>query len=180
MGKFGCGACLISCPEKAISWDKKEVGYIHHGSGYNIDLLSGELKISEPIAELIVNKIKEIIKNKIKDYDYIIVDTAAGTKCDVISALKICDEVYAVTEPTPLGAHDLDLILRLMKKMVKRGKIILNRADIGNRELIEDISKGFRTEISVEIPYSNEIIYSYSSGKPIENEFIGELAKRLK
>ncbi|MCD6400262.1 hypothetical protein J7L85_05665, partial [candidate division WOR-3 bacterium] len=38
------------------------------------------------------------------------------------------DFVYAVTEPTPMGAHDLILILDLCKKLEVPAKIILNRA----------------------------------------------------
>jgi len=176
----GCGACVIRCPVDTISWSKKKVGYIYSGSGHNLDLISGELRINEPIGELIVNKMKEIIDTKIKDYGYILIDTAAGTKCDVISTLQVCDEIYAVTEPTPLGEHDLELILRLVEKLRKKYKIVLNRADIGKKELIENISKEFQTEISVKIPYSREIIDSYSSGKPVESEFIRELAEKLK
>ena len=110
----GCGACVIKCPVDAISWGKKEIGYIHEGRNFGIDFLSGELKVTEPISEFVVNDLNEIIESKEKDYDYVIIDTAAGTHCDVIAALEGCDIALAVTEPTPLGAHDLKLIMELL------------------------------------------------------------------
>jgi MinD superfamily P-loop ATPase len=113
----GCGACVIKCPEKAISWDKKEIGKVYSGNNHNIDFLSGELKISEPLSEFVVDAVKDHIEED--KYDYIIIDTAAGTHCDVIAALEDCDFVLAVTEPTPLGEHDVELIINLLLRMKK-------------------------------------------------------------
>ena len=47
--------------------------------------------------------------------DVVIIDTAAGTHCNVIHALMNVDKAYCITEPTPLGAYDLKLILELVK-----------------------------------------------------------------
>ncbi len=162
----GCGACVLKCPEDAISWDKKEIGNIFIGTNYNIDLLSGELKTNEPVSEFVVNALNEIAEKKKKEYDYIIIDTAAGTHCPVIAALKMCDTVYAVTEPTPLGSHDLELILKLLKLIKVRSGIILNRSDIGNKKMIQNLAKKYDLKIIAEIPYSKEVIESYSKGIP--------------
>jgi len=130
----GCGACVIKCPEKAITWDKKEIGKIFYGNNHNIDFLSGELKTNEPTSEFVVNSLNKIIEQKKEKYDFIIIDTAAGTHCPVITALEMCDKVFAVTEPTPLGKHDLEIILELLKKLNIDSSIILNRSDIGNHK----------------------------------------------
>jgi len=168
----GCGACVAKCPNGAISWDKKEIGEIYIGSNYNIDLLSGELKANEPVSEFIVNALNKIIEQKKNNYDYIIVDTAAGLHCPVIAALEICDKVFAVTEPTPLGAHDLKLILQLLKKINITASIIINRADVGNKQEINNLAKEFNSEIIAEVPYSKNIILKYSTGKPIKEKNI--------
>jgi MinD superfamily P-loop ATPase len=163
----GCGACKIVCPSNAIGWDNKEIGKIFSGKKGNISFLSGELKINEPVSEFIVNHLNEEIE-KIKDnYDHIIIDTAAGTHCPVIAALENADEVIAVTEPTPLGAHDLEIILQLLSKLDKKGSIIINRSDIGDKKNIEDLTSKYNAKIIFEIPFSREIIDSYSKGKPI-------------
>lgn len=172
----GCGACAITCPVKAIGWGKKDIGYIYSGTNYRIDLLSGELKVNEPLSEMVINNLKEVIEEKKKNYAFIICDTAAGTHCDVISALEDCDFVFAVTEPTPLGSHDLELILRLVNKLKIQANIILNMADIGDSKIIEDISKKYKTKIIAEIPYDKKILEAYSKGLPVKNQAINKLA----
>lgn len=176
----GCGACVIKCPVKAISWDKKEIGSLYKGSAYGIDLVSGELKVSEPISEFVVGALKKFIKPKESKYSFIITDTAAGTHCDVISALEGCDTALAVTEPTPLGAHDLELILKLLKILKIKSKVIINRSDIGNKNLIKKIINRYKTEVVAEIPYSKKLIESYSKGKPIEIKSIKSIINNKK
>ncbi len=168
----GCGACVLKCPNNAITWDKKEIGKIFIGNNYNISFLSGELKSNEPISEFVVNSLNEIIKQEKEEYDYIIIDTAAGTHCPVIAALEMCDYVLAVTEPTPLGKHDLELILKLIKKLKINSSIILNRSDIGDKRIIKELAKNYDLPIFCEIPYSKEMADSYAKGKPITNNEI--------
>ncbi|MBU0627909.1 MAG: ATP-binding protein [Nanoarchaeota archaeon] len=163
----GCGACKIICLSGSIVWDLKEIGKIFSGKKGRMDFLSGELKTNQPFSEFIVNHInKEIEKIKSK-YDYIIIDAAAGTHCPVIAALEHADKVIAVTEPTPLGAHDLEIILQLLSKLNKKGEIILNRADIGDKKEISFLASRYNTSIVFEVPFSREIIDSYSNGEPI-------------
>ncbi|RLC37292.1 P-loop ATPase [Candidatus Falkowbacteria bacterium] len=163
----GCGACAIKCPEKAISWTRKEIGKIYTGSIYNINFLSGELEINQPISEFVVNSLNDIITTKKNKFDYVIVDTAAGTHCPVIAAVQMCDIVFAVTEPTPLGGHDLNLILKLLKKLRIKSGIILNRSDIGKKDVIISLANKHKINIIAEIPYSKKIFDQYVHGKPI-------------
>jgi MinD superfamily P-loop ATPase/NifU-like protein involved in Fe-S cluster formation len=173
----GCGACEIKCPSNAIFWSEKEIGKIYIGNNYNIDLVSGDLKVNEVISEVVVNELNNIIKKKRNDYDYIIVDTAAGTHCPVIAALEICNQIFAVTEPTPLGRHDLDFILQLTQKMKINTKIILNRSDIGDKAIIESLVKKYQTKIVAEIPYSKDIALKHAKKEAVENENIKKIIK---
>jgi len=175
----GCGACVLRCPEGAIGWGKKEIGKIFSGAKYNIDLLSGELKTNEPVSEFVVNDLNKIINQKKHEYDFIIVDTAAGTHCPVIAALEICDTILAVTEPTPLGGHDLGLILRLTKKMKIKTNIILNRSDIGDEKIIKTLAKKYQREIIAKIPYSKEIVLKYAKGEPVESRQVIDVANYI-
>lgn len=173
----GCGACILVCPENAISWTRKEIGKIYNGKKDNLDFLSGELKINEPVSEFIVDAVKEKINTQ--KYDYVIIDTAAGTHCDVISALQKCDSVLAVTEPTPLGAHDLELILQLTRLLGKDTKVVVNRADIGDTKLVERIAEKYSCQIVSKIKYSKQIEELYSKGQPLHFEFIKEIMREL-
>ncbi len=176
----GCGSCKFKCPVNAIYWDEKEIGKIHEGHNYNIDFLSGELKSSEPVSEFIVNSLNEIIETKKEKYDYIIIDTAAGTHCPVIAALEMCDTVFAVTEPTPLGQHDLEIILELLKELKINSNIVLNRSDIGDEELIIKLGKNYNSKIISKIPFSKDIVDNYSKGIPIVNKEILNLIEVIK
>ena len=176
----GCGACAIACPVKCIGEKKKIIGTICSGKKDNITLISGDLKPGEPLSEFIVNAAKEFAKPKEKNHDLILIDTAAGTHCDVISAASECDLALAVTEPTPLGAHDLKLILDLLKILKVPVKIIINKATVGNKELIEKIAQDYGIEILAEIPYKRSIVKAYSAGEPVKHESIAKIAKFLK
>ncbi|MBD3164210.1 AAA family ATPase [Candidatus Woesearchaeota archaeon] len=175
----GCGACFLKCPSKAISWKQKEIGWIFEGKKGSLDFLAGELKINEPVSEIVIDKLKGLLEKKKQDYDYILIDTAAGTHCDVISALDYTDFAFAVTEPTPLGRHDVELILKLLDMLKKEKKIILNRADIGDKKMIEKLAEKYKTKIAAEIPYSREVIKAYANALTIKNKAIQKIAKEL-
>ncbi len=175
----GCGACMIACPVKAISPGSKDIGYIYEGSQGNMHLLSGELKVSEVVSEAVVSALKHRLE-KIEDkFDYVVIDTAAGTHCDVISALEGADLAFAVTEPTPLGEHDLSLILELLQKVGVPAKVVLNRAGIATAEGAKRIAQRFGAELAAEIPYSQEVFMAYSQGRPVQLLEIRALAKDM-
>jgi MinD superfamily P-loop ATPase len=163
-----CRACMIACPEKAIDLKKKSVGesYINKINN-NFWLVTG---VSKPRVLDIVPAVRETKQRalelaKKENADYLIIDSAPGTHCNVIEALMDSDKAYTVTEPTPLGSHDLGLILELVKKLKIPAEIVLNKSDVGNRKEIEKIAEKFSTKISFEIPYSEELVDAYCNKK---------------
>ncbi len=172
----GCGICFLSCPYKAIGVEKEEVGKIYLNQikiqeskikNNNFYLITGLAKAALEETGPIVTKTKKIalkFAERVKA-DYILFDTAAGTHCPVVSALLDCHLAFVVTEPTPMGAHDLDLILNLCRKLKVKPEIILNRSDLGNKKLVEKIAKSYKIKIRGEIPYSKKLFENYSKGK---------------
>jgi len=164
----GCGACWIICPQNAIRKKKKIVGKTFETKiNENLWLLTG---MSEPGITETGPVVKEAKKRALKlaekiDAEILIVDTAPGTHCNVIQALLGCEKAYVVTEPTPLGAHDAALILEVLEIMKMPSEIVLNKADVGSRDVIEKIAEKYSTPITVEIPYSERLIRAYSEGK---------------
>ena len=156
------------CPQQAIEREKKSVGEIVETriSG-NLWLVTGVSKPGVSETGPVVREVKKRALELAEDIgiDILIVDTAPGTHCNVIQALLGCDKAYVVTEPTPLGSHDASLILELLKIMDIPSEIVLNKADVGDASIIEEIAKGYGVQISVKIPYSEKLIKAYSEGR---------------
>jgi len=177
---IGCRACRIVCPAGAISEAKQIIGEIFTAKNGNLVVLSGKMKPGIEESSLVVNAMKKNIKEQEKNFDYIIIDTAAGTHCPVIAALLGSECALAVTEPTPLGAHDLDLILTLTKKLKIKTQVVLNRSDIGVENIIQKVVKNHQTKIIAKIPYSQEIEKKYCAGIPIEHKAIEKIIQWIK
>jgi MinD superfamily P-loop ATPase len=106
------------------------------------------------MSEKIVHAVKERIG---QDQEIVLIDTAAGSHCHVVDALKGCDMAFAVTEPTPFGAHDLKVIGGVLETLGIMKEVVLNRSGIADTSI----------EASISIPYSREAFDSYVRGIPI-------------
>ncbi len=159
-----CGACWIVCPYGAIEPEEEEIGQIFINKiDKNYWLVTGLAKSGLEETGPVVTQTKKFVLGLVKKIkpDFVLFDTAAGIHCPVISALLGCDLAYAVTEPTPMGAYDLKLILDLCQKIEIPAKIIINQADLGDKRRVEKIAKDFKVEIDKEIPYSKELVRLY-------------------
>lgn len=176
---IGCSACMIACPFNAIEKDKKKIGTVYKGKNYGIDFFSAETEIGIEEESPVVNALKDSIKKIEKNYDFILFDTSPGIHCNVISALSGCEIAFSVTEPTPLGEHDAELSLRLLKILEIPYSIVLNKSDVGNKKVIKELADKYNTQIIAEIPYKKAILKLYSQGKPIKNKSIKKIADYL-
>jgi len=168
---IGCKACIVACPEGAISETKKEIGKIYTGRKYDIFLVSGELKLGqlasgEVVAE--VRKYSEEINKKIKA-DIIIIDSAAGIGCPVIASLVGTDYIVAVTEPTPSALHDLKRVLYLAKHFGIKHGIVINKFDLAESfcSKIEIFAMKNKIPIIGKIPYRKDFVESTIKMKPV-------------
>jgi len=177
----GCEACILVCPSDAIERGERTVGKTYKSGMENLTLFTGELIPGVEESSFVVNALKERVFNEAKDSDIIIIDTSPGAHCNVINALKGSNEAFAVTEPTPLGVHDLNLILKLLQILHIKATIILNRSDLpGVSGQIESVSKTYDANISVEIPMDDLLIKSYVEGVPVVRMYPeAESSKRI-
>ncbi len=176
----GCKACKYTCPVNAITESKQKIGEISRGENSKISLVKADLKPGIEESSLVVNALKRYVEKEEDKYDHIIIDTAAGTHCPVIAALTGAEKALAVTEPTPLGNHDLKLILELLKKLEVPAKTVINRSDISSKKETEEIAEEFSSPVITGIPYSKKIQEDYAAGKPIEHEQINKIAEAIK
>ena len=158
---IGCKKCQLVCPFDAIGDGFRKIGEIKKANA-GIPVIGGELTPTEPFSAKVVDEILEEMKKQEKEYDFIIMDTAAGTHCSVIHVLREADLVIVVTEPTPFGLKDSQEVISIVKKMNKQYYLVLNKAGISNAKP--------EAELLVEIPYDEEFVKSYLEGKPFTRE----------
>ncbi len=167
----GCKACQLVCEADAIKSGQKVLGTIYITDSSGIKLMVGELKPTEPRSPIVaratmLRAAEELKKGK---YDVVIVDTAPGIHNVIAQALWEADLALAVTEPTPLGAHDLGFMLDLTEELGLPTEVILNKADIpsGLRDDVVKTSHDRGVEIVAEVPMDDELLHSYVSGEPL-------------
>ncbi len=165
----GCRACYFACPEKAISEGGRILGYTYftpaNVDGAQIKLVTGLLREGEEHTSPVVLAARaraESVAN-----DVLIVDTSAGTGNNISIALKGASLAIAVTEPTPLGIHDLKSILELTQVMSIETWVVENRWGIGPDDRVVETARKYGTKVVVKIPYAREVVESYVKGIPI-------------
>ncbi len=168
---IGCKACIISCPNGAITETKKEIGKIYTGNNYGVDLISGELKLGELASGEVVaearKKSEEIVK-KLKS-KFVLIDSAAGIGCPVIASLVGTDYIIAVTEPTPSALGDLKRVLYHANHFNIKHGIVINKFDLATNfcKKIEKFAEKNHIKIIGKIPYKKDFMDSTLKMKPV-------------
>jgi MinD superfamily P-loop ATPase len=168
----GCEACMLACPEDAMGKETRQVGETYMSERDRLLLFTGKLLPGAEESSMVVNALRDRLYDSVEGSDVIIIDTSPGIHCNVINALRGSDVVYVVTEPTPLGAHDLERTLKLLCALGLRARIILNFSDLpGPREKIAVMAKAFDAEISCELTMDDLLLKSHVEGIPAVSMF---------
>ena len=165
----GCKSCYLACPAKAILEGKRTIGYIYETpvniDGVRFTLVTAMLREGEEHVPPVVLAAK---KHALKiPGDLYLIDTSAGSSNTVSSALYGSKLMLAVTEPTPLGLHDLEMILDVAEEFGVETWVVMNKAGIGPEHRHEEVVRRRGSKIVARIPYSRELIESYVHGSPI-------------
>ncbi len=163
-----CGACFLVCKNQALKKEKKLVGKIFiNRINKNLYLVTGMAKEGLTETTPVVNETKKkgIEIGQKLNAEYLIIDTAPGIHCNVIHALMGADKVFVVTEPTPLGAYNLERMLDLLHQISLNSGVVINRAGVGKNEEIMKIASKYGVDINLEIPYSEKLVNGYCNAK---------------
>jgi len=168
---IGCKACIVACPNGAITETKKEIGTIYTGNNYKVNLVSSELKLGELASGEVVAEVRkssEKINKKIKA-DIIVIDSSPGIGCPVIASLVGTDYIVAVTEPTPSALFDLKRVLYLANHFKIKHGIVINKFDLATNfyKKIEKFAEKNNIQIIGKIPYRKDFIESTIKMKPV-------------
>ena len=159
-----CGGCGIICKQKAISWEKREIGKIFTGKTYfDSDTVYGKLNIGEMSGVRIIKKMYKDVKYK----DFLI-DCPPGTACTTVAAVEEADFAIIVTEPSPFGLSDMKLVVKLLKDIKIPFGIVVNKAEDDETEL-KKYCLSENITILGEIPFSRKIAENYSKGEIISD-----------
>jgi MinD superfamily P-loop ATPase len=177
----GCMACESACPYGAITEAKKEIGAIYTGNNYNVNLISGELKLGELASGEVVAEVRKAadkINEKIKA-DIMVIDSSPGIGCPVIASLVGTDYIVAVTEPTPSALFDLKRVLYLAEHFGVKHGIVINKFDLAQNfyKEIEKFAKINKIPILGRIPYRKDFVQSTIKMKPVVE--INHIYKKL-
>jgi len=161
----GCGGCSLVCPRKAITEVGREIGVVKRGNANGVDLVYGELRVSEPMATPLIRE----VKRRAATDRTVIVDAPPGTSCPVIAAVHGSDFCLLVTEPTPFGIHNLHIMVKVLREIGIPLGVVVNFHGIGDTR-IHDYCERARIPILLQIPFNRRIAELYSRGTPFVTE----------
>ena len=157
-----CGACSVACTESAVTEYSEVIGSVNLFNSPDGDqLVEGRLKIGSARQTPMVKAVKKKVKDKA---DIIIYDAPPGTSCQVVETISGANYIVLVTEPTPFGLHDLQLMVSLVRELKIPFGIVINKSGIGNRE-VYDFIEHEGIQLIGEVPFSKEYASMYAKGK---------------
>ena len=155
-----CGGCRLVCPLQAITEIPREVATLMGGEVNGLEYLQGLLNIGEAMSPPVIRALKAVSPQA----ELVIVDAPPGTSCPVVEAVRGCDKVLLVTEPTPFGLHDLELALDTIGCMGIPCEVVINRVG-SNGDATRKFCRRRGVEIAAELPDRRSIAEAYSRGE---------------
>jgi MinD superfamily P-loop ATPase len=92
-----------------------------------------------------------------------IIDAPPGTSCPAIAAMRGCDFVVLVTEPTPFGLHDLELAVATVRRLELPFGVVVNREGTGD-DRITKFCQSEGIQLIGTIPDDRRIAKAYAAG----------------
>jgi len=136
--------------------------------------------VGEPLAPSVI---KEVLA-RIDSEKVAVVDSAPGTSCAVVEAVRETEYCVLVTEPTPFGLNDLELAVDMLDVLKMPYGVVINRSDIGD-DRVEDFCRNRDIRVLMRMPHDIRIARAYSRGElivdalPEYREAFGELYSNI-
>jgi MinD superfamily P-loop ATPase len=169
-----CGGCELVCPLAAVTEIPRSIATLSAGHTGPIRYLQGLLDIGEALSPPVIRAVKA----QAPEADFVVVDAPPGSACPVVEAIRGCDLVLLVTEPTPFGLHDLELAIETVRSVGIPCMVVVNRSGL-NGSATGDFCRLHNVEIVAEIPDSRRVAESYSRGE-LSSETDAEIRNRFR
>lgn len=158
-----CGACVALCPRGAIREHPIQRGVTRTGRRDGLAFLEGRLQVGEASPTALVREVRA--QAVASGRRLAILDAAPGTSCPVIAAAHRADFLLLVTEPTPLGAHDLCLAMEMGEALGLAMGVVINRSGEGDDDEIRRLALGHGVSVLAHIPFDRSIAATYARGQ---------------
>jgi MinD superfamily P-loop ATPase len=156
-----CGACAALCPRGAVAEAPVARGTIRRGRRGRLGFVEGRLTVGEASPTALVRAVR---RDADRGGGLVVVDAAPGTSCPVIAAAHGADFLLLVTEPTPLGLHDLGLAVEMGRALGVPIGVVINRAGEEDGE-VERFAAGRGVPVLASIPFDRRIAAAYARGE---------------
>lgn len=184
----GCGACIIACPEKAITLVEEKTADIYRTEIPNGNIFRAEMEIGADGSGLLISRLRKKAEEH-GENTLTILDGSPGIGCPVIASITGNHWVLIVTEPTKSGFEDFLRVYELTKHFNIPAMVCINKYDI-NEEVtveIEDYCKKNNIPLVGKIPFDETIVQSINELKPIiyyenskANQAIRDMWRKIK
>lgn len=158
----GCGACARLCPHQAIEEVDHEMGVLISTASGERRLVYGRLNIGEANAVPLI----KAVRSSLTPGRTVVMDCPPGTSCNMVEAVRGSDYAIMVTEPTPFGAHDLDLALDVLERLEVPHGVVINKAGIDGADIAAMCaSRG--TTVLGSMPFRRDIAERHAQGRSL-------------
>lgn len=172
----GCDGCLQVCQRGVFGRGQRDLGVISWGrastrDGVSADLrvVGGRMRVCENTCPPLIRQLRARVDAMLRESPGdVIIDAPPGTNCPALTALRDVDIVLLVAEPTPFGLHDLGLAARAFHSDNVPVGVVINRAGLGDDELIHDYCRRHALPVLAEIPFQRDIAEGCARGEPLE------------
>ena len=168
-----CGGCARICPTGAIQEVPQKIGTLEFGRKGHVKFVSGRLDVGRAMSPPVIRAVIQ----QADEEGLTLMDSPPGTACPFVTAVKSCDAVILVTEPTPFGLHDLKLAVETLREMGLPFGVVVNRAN-GEKNRISDYCAAEAIPLLLQIPEDRRVAQAYSRGGLL-TDILPELREQL-
>ena len=114
----------------------------------------------------LIRGFKDILPDETSRWQATILDAPPGTSCPVVESVHGADFALLVTEPTPIGLHDLRLMVEVVSELNIPAGVVINRDGIGDSE-VDRFCGQAGLPVLMRIPLDRSIGAGIAQGRPL-------------
>jgi len=164
----GCSVCEYVCPAEAILMVPAKAGELKLYANSTV-FSTAQLKMGSGTSGKLVTEVKNQLKNRVLQEDFVVIDGSPGIGCPVIASISGASMVLVVTEPTLSGISDMERIISTCKKFGTLTGVCINKYDVNlaNTEKIEAYCQANEIPYLGRIPFDPEAVKAVNNGLTI-------------